>query len=269
MGQQWTVEDSLSVELVGVEEISVKTVAGEVVVTTTDGPAQLEISGVEHGSVDVSFEDGTLTIQQVGDIERKSGLLRRLNLSSHISCNVLIAVPSHCRAAIATVSADIVVAGLAEPAEIKTVSGDITLKDMSERVEARTVSGDVEAFGLSGDLTIATVSGDIGMVNGTCRWLHAKTVSGDFTLDLALPHGSNYSIGTVSGDVSIRFPHDPSVAIEASSMSGKMRVDFDNAPATSRAGTRKFTGTYGAGDSRLSIKTISGDLQITRKEAAA
>ena len=267
MGQHWTVTDTLTTELVGIEELSVRVVGGDVVVTATDGPAHLEIAGVEKGDLEVTLADGVLVLTQDGLGDRR-GLLRRIASPGPVA-KILIAVPAHTRASIATVSASILAVGLAEPADIRTVSGDVTMKDLSERVDARTVSGDVEAFGLAGDLAVATVSGDIGIVNGTFRWLRAKTVSGDFMLDLALPHGSNYSIGTVSGDVSIRFPSDPSVTVEATSMSGDMDVSFDGAPATLRSGTRRFNGTYGSGDSRLTVKTLSGDLQITRKEAAA
>lgn len=267
MDQRWSVEDTLDVELLGVEEVSIRLVGGDVVVAATDGPARLEIKGASGGPVVATIADGTLTVTHEGDGSRR-GLLRKLSGAS-AACSVTLAVPARTRASITSVSADVLVAGLCEPTTIKTVSGDMTLKDLRERTEARTVSGDIEAFGLAGDLNIATVSGDIAIVNGSCRWLQAKTVSGDFTLDLMPPHGSNYSIGTISGDVSIRFPNDPSVTIDASSMSGDMRVDFESERVTPLLGTRKFHGVYGAGDSQLTVKTISGDLRIVRKEVAA
>jgi DUF4097 and DUF4098 domain-containing protein YvlB len=269
MGQQWSVTDELKVELTGVEEVSLRIVGGEVCVTATDGPARLEIDRVDNGPVQVSLEDGVLSILHDGG-DRGRGLFRRIVLDG-ASCRVLIAVPARTRAQLATVSADVLAAGLTEPVEVRTVSGDVTMKAMTERVEVRTVSGDVEAFALAGDLSFATVSGDIGIVNGTCRWLQAKTVSGDFTLDLALPRGSVYSIGTVSGDVSLRFPPDPSVVVDATSMSGDLRADFD-AGGWDKGGMgrpNRLRGTLGAGDSRLTIKTLSGDVRIARKEAAA
>jgi hypothetical protein len=264
---RWTVEDSLATELVGVEQVVVQLVGGEVTITAIDGPARLEISQVKGGAVEVTLEDGRLTVAHVGTYQRGLGWL--LGRGSGPSARVTIGVPGSTRANVSTVTADILVAGLARAVNAKSVSGDVTLKGLSDAVQVRTVSGDVAATDVSGDLTVASVSGDVGMVNGSCHWLQARTVSGDVTLDLALPHGAVYSINTVSGGIGLRVPTDPSVVFEATSLSGRLSGEWDLRWDDLAPGRRRVRRTIGSGDARLQIKTLSGDVRVARRAEAA
>lgn len=264
----WTVEDHLESEILGIEELTVRLVSGEIAVTATDGPPQLRIGNVENRPVEVSFEDGALRISHPHE-DGGGRWLRRLGPTKTPRAEVVLAVPPAVRAEIASVSADVVVAGLSEPAKVKTVSGDVTLKDLWERVEARSVSGDLEARGMRGDLTFSTVSGDLSMVDGTCKWLLAKTVSGDITLDLDLQGGGVYAVATVSGDVGLRVPSEPSIEVDAATLSGDLETDWDITWEDRRPGRRRVHATIGSGDARLSVKTVSGDLKIVRRKAAA
>jgi hypothetical protein len=269
--QRWSVEQELSTEIVGVQEVSARLVSGEVAIAATDGPARLEVTDVRNGAVEVTFDDGLLTVshEQFGEHGRRRGLAWLLGGGPSPAARITIGVPAGTRVGASSVAADMLVAGLSEPVNLKTVSGDITLKDLTERVDARTVAGDVEAFGIAGDLNVGTVSGDLAMVNGTCRWLESKTVSGDILLDLALPRGAVYTVATVSGDVALRLPSEPSLIVEAASLSGDLRSDWDIGWESTRPGRRRVRTTLGTGDGRLVVKTVSGDLQILSKRAAA
>ena len=74
-----------------------------------------------------------------------------------------------------------------------------------------------------GVLTAKSVSGEV-TASGEFSNIRANTVSGDLSFDL---HGFTHDFGanSVSGDVTIRLPHDVGVDIVAKSASGAVVID--------------------------------------------
>ena len=74
-----------------------------------------------------------------------------------------------------------------------------------------------------GVLTAKSVSGEV-TASGEFSNIRANTVSGDLNFDL---HGFTHDFGanSVSGDVTIRLPHDVGVDIVAKSASGAVVID--------------------------------------------
>jgi DUF4097 and DUF4098 domain-containing protein YvlB len=108
----------------------------------------------------------------------------------------------------------------------------------------------------------------MSVVDGSCRWVDAKSVSGEVTLDLDLDPNGTYDVKTVSGGVSIRTTAEPNLSVDAKSVSGDVVSDFglDWEP---RPGSRKLYDTIGEGGARLRVKTVSGDLRVVRGRIAA
>lgn len=67
------------------------------------------------------------------------------------------------------------------------------------RVTAKTLSGDVTVGAIRGDLTVNSTSGDV-QITGATRLIHAKTVSGDVTLQNCAADDA-LEASTMSGDV--------------------------------------------------------------------
>ena len=91
-----------------------------------------------------------------------------------------------------------------------------------------TVSGEVIARNHDGVLTAKSVSGEVTASGGFSN-IRANTVSGDLSFDL---HGFTHDFGanSVSGDVTIRLPHDVGVDIVAKSASGAVVIDDQKYP---------------------------------------
>lgn len=279
----WTVEDHLETELTDVREVKIRLVGGDVSVTAAPGPARLEVHALRGGPVDVHQELGSLRIfhpewawsgwrrllegLSTGPEIRIFGNIRFPGLEGP-QASVVLTVPPETRIDVSAVSAPVLASGLAAPAHVKTVSGRLTLKDLTDAVDAKSVSGEVEASGIGGDLKAKTVSGAITVVDGACRWLDAKTVSGDVLLDLDLDRTGVYEIVTVSGDVALRLK-DPSVLVEATSLSGDVASDFDLRWDDHRGGRKRMRGRIGDGEARLFVKTVSGDLRLFRRRNEA
>jgi DUF4097 and DUF4098 domain-containing protein YvlB len=221
--------------------------------------------------VEVSFDGGVLRVVHANDGEALlDKVLGFLVTKSRYECSVVVSVPASTRVEAATVSADVLAAGLQARANVRTVSGDLTLADVGDRVDVQSVSGDLSARGVSADLSYKSVSGSLSLADGSCGSLTAKTVSGDLVLDVATPADGSYEITTVSGDVVMRTPAEPSLMVEVTSMSGELRSEFGDASwDTSHPGRRHIRQRIGNGDARLRVKTLSGDVRLVRRKDAA
>jgi DUF4097 and DUF4098 domain-containing protein YvlB len=115
------------------------------------------------------------------------------------------------------------VSGVSGHSRLSTVSGSVLADGTSGELAINTVSGEVIARNHHGVLTAKSVSGEV-TASGEFSNIRANTVSGDLSFDL---HGFTRDFGanSVSGDVTIRLPHDVGVDIVAKSASGAVVID--------------------------------------------
>lgn len=142
-------------------------------------------------------------------------------------------------------------------ADVATASGDVRVRDAEQTLNIRTLSGDVSVGRSLGSLSINLVSGDLSVVEAAAG-LHVGTVSGDVRIQAA--GGGQMQIGSVSGDVHLAIKPGENLYVDASSLSGDMSSELgleDAPPAGSEAHFRE-----------LSIRTVSGDVQIVRAAGA-
>jgi DUF4097 and DUF4098 domain-containing protein YvlB len=265
----WRIEDELDIALEEeVRKVVVRTVAGEVTVTAGVSP-RIEVRRESGSSVDVRLHGGVLQILQpdadTAPIER---FIKWFTEGRRHRCTVAITVPSEATIDVTTVSAPVIVSGFRNGTKVKTVSGDVTLGGLAERVDVKTVSGDVEAKGINAELKLKSVSGDMAVVDGSSRWVDAKSVSGEVLLDLDLDPSGVYDVSTVSGDVALRTTSEPDLSIDAKTVSGEFVSDF-GLDFDARPGRREVHDTIGNGGARLRVKTVSGDLRVMRGRIAA
>ena len=151
-----------------------------------------------------------------------------------------------------TASGDIVVehvAGL----RVQSASGDVRAATVDGEARVQTVSGDVRLGTVTGPVTATLVSGDFAIDDAQSD-LSAKTVSGDQRID-AIRQGQ-ITLQSVSGDVRIGVRPGTRLHIDANSVSGDVgsELDVKDAPSETPSGS----------EARLQVKTVSGDIEITR-----
>lgn len=216
----WRVEDTLEVDLDRVEHVIVRVVAGEVTVTSGE-QARVEVRRESGAEVHVDLRDGVLLVAQPDpDIAPLERIIKMLTEGRRHRCTVAVTAPPSAKVEISTVSAPVVASGFDGGTRIKTVSGDVTLSKLGTEVDVKTVSGDIEAKNITAELKLKSVSGDAAVVDGSCRWVDAKAVSGDVLLDLDLDPSGSYDVQTVSGDVSLRTTSEPNLSIDVKTVSG-------------------------------------------------
>jgi DUF4097 and DUF4098 domain-containing protein YvlB len=157
-------------------------------------------------------------------------------------------------AAAKTVSGDITLtkAGADAQLSLSTVSGDLLLQTLTARaLDLNTISGNVQIGGWSGDRAVI------------------RTLSGDLDLQTSLTKGGRYDLESHSGDIQLAMPEQPGFDLDASTFSGRIRVDFpiksEGPIRDNDRGPRSVRGTYGDASSSLRLQTFSGDLTVTRR----
>jgi hypothetical protein len=233
-----------------------------VAVLATDGTPALDVERVSGEPLQVSYEDGMLTITHPN--LTWEGLLKWLRPQRH-SAAVTVRVPRKCATELGVVSATAVLSGVSARASAKSVSGAITLDGVAGDVDAHTVSGAVEAQGLNGNLNFNTVSGDLTVADGWLERLDANTVSGAVTADVDLDPLGGIQVTTVSGEVTLRLPAEADASVNLHSMSGDVRSEFDGLRRSSMPASHSVSGSLGAGSGHVSVTTMSGRVMLLRR----
>ncbi|MEX1221005.1 MAG: DUF4097 family beta strand repeat-containing protein [Idiomarina sp.] len=218
--------------------------------------------------------------------------------------NLVVRIPQSVGLTVSVVSTDVEVADIYGGTQITSVSGDLTARSLQGNIRLNTVSGDVSTRQLAGDIAIETVSGDIDdrdatgtainyqSVSGdvlaitTIETVNAQTVSGDVELDLKTIE--SLTVKNVSGDANIELQLQPNSRLEATSVSGDLRLTFagsldaqfelaanaggdiinritDRRAEKAKYGpARSLDFRVGEGSSTVKMNTVSGDIEVRK-----
>ncbi|WP_354642295.1 DUF4097 family beta strand repeat-containing protein [Kitasatospora camelliae] len=274
---EWTVSEPEKItfdEPVGT--LHVRIVGGTVNVVAAEGPARLEVSELEGEPLQVTLEDGVLTVaykdlhwhslselKSIDSVKSFFGSLRRKRRAV-----VSLTVPAGSEVKLGSVSADTTVSGIAGEVAVHGASGDTTLVGLSGHIVANTVSGEIAAQRVAGDLKVNTVSGGVTLVAGAAEKILANSVSGAVTLDLDVANPTDIRVTTVSGAVGVRLPSLADARVEAGSTSGDLTSTFEELTVNGSWGARKLSGQLGSGTGRLQVTTVSGAVTVQRRPDA-
>jgi hypothetical protein len=223
----WTVTGPQTIDVDGVTHLKVGIVRGRFdIVTHDDAAVRIEVSEVHGDPLAVSLNGGRLEIRH--QLHGPQGWFKNLmdsvnNNSSSNTVVISIAVPAGTEVEAGTVSGDGLVSGVHGRTRLSTVTGSVLADGTTGDLHVNTVSGEVIARNHSGVLTAKSVSGEV-TASGLFSNIRANTVSGDMSFDL---HGFTQDFGanSVSGDLTVRVPHDVGVDIVAQSASGPVVID--------------------------------------------
>jgi hypothetical protein len=263
---QWTIESPTSLDFEDVTGLRVRLIAGSVAVLATDGKPSLQVADITGDPLNVSYEDGMLTISH--ENLTWEGLLKWLRPHRH-SATVTVTVPRKCQTQVGVVSATAVMSGISAKASVKSVSGGITLEGVTGDVDANTVSGALEAQGINGKLNFNTVSGDLTLADGWLERLDTNGVSGDVTADIDLDPLGGMQVTTVSGEVTLRLPAEADARVKLHSLSGDVRSEFAELRRSSAPASHSVSGSLGAGSGHVSVSTLSGRVMLLRRAERA
>ncbi|HEY0188281.1 MAG TPA: DUF4097 family beta strand repeat-containing protein [Cellulomonas sp.] len=225
--ESWVVIGPQVIEVEDVRAVRVRVNGGRVDVVAHEDPARtdarLEVHRVDGFPLEITFVDGELRVG-VRSVNGLDGILDRLRgPHQRDRVDVHLAVPQTTWATVASVNADLLLAGVHQDAAVSTVGGSVVVDGTRGALSVKSVSSDVVVRDHQGDLSVGTVSG-AATASGALARVQVTTVSGEVTLD-CLAATSVCQIRTVSGDVAVRLPAGHGVGIEARSVSGRVVVD--------------------------------------------
>ena len=264
----WTVTGPQVIDVDGVRSLKLGIVRGRFdIVTHDEEVARIEVSEISGDPLSVSLVNGRLEVRH--QLHGAQGWFK--NLMGTVSNNssnavvISIALPAGVEVEAGTVSGDGMMSGISGHSRLSTVSGSVLTDGTTGVLAVNTVSGEVIARNHHGVLTAKSVSGEV-TASGEFSNIRANTVSGDLSFDL---HGFTHDFGanSVSGDVTIRLPHDVGVDIVAKSASGA--VIIDNQKYTQPGGTVQ---TIAGPDAKLMLvrtNSVSGKTSIFHGQPAA
>jgi DUF4097 and DUF4098 domain-containing protein YvlB len=222
----WTVTSPQVIDVDGVRALKLGIVRGRFdVVTHDEDVARIEVSEISGDPLAVSLVNGRLEVrhQLHGAQGWFKNLMGTVNHNSNNAVVISIALPAGVEVEAGTVSGDGMVSGISGHSRLSTVSGSVLADGTSGELAVNTVSGEVIARNHHGVLTARSVSGEV-TASGEFTNIRANTVSGDLSFDLQ-GFTRDFGANSVSGDVTIRLPHDVGVDIVAKSASGAVIID--------------------------------------------
>lgn len=233
---------------------SLNNVSGDIRLRGVDGDEVVVIARWEHGGGDralplvVRRSEGSLHIE----IEEGSGWF---TVGHRGSIGFDVSAPTGARIDIKSVSSDIGAHGLLGDQTYKTVSGDLKIDGAGGRVSATAVSGDVQLMGAQPlEANLNTTSGDVEASAPMFQPVRFRTVSGDMNVRGGFAAGSQHTVESVSGDLSIE-------TTSGLTVDTKRGLDFtkkDNRPIVA-----------GDGSANLRFRSLSGDVQLSGSSAVA
>lgn len=222
----WTVTGPQTIDVDDVRSLKLGIVKGRFDVVTHDEPfVRIEVSEISGDPLTITLVNGRLEVRH--QLQGPQGWFRNLmgtvNNTSTNSVVVGIALPRGVDVEAGTVNGDGMVSGVNGRIRLNTVSGSVVADGTSGELHVNTVSGEVIARNHDGVLTAKSVSGEV-TASGKFKNVRANTVSGDLSFDLH-DYTNDLGANSVSGDLTIRLPHDVGLDIVAKSASGTVIID--------------------------------------------
>lgn len=267
--ENWTVTGPRTIDVDGVRSLKLGIVKGRFDVVTHDEPiARIEVSEIDGDPLSVALIDGRLEVRH--QLHGPQGWFRNLmgtvNNTSTNTIVISIALPAGVDVEAGTVSGDGMVSGVNGHIRLNTVSGSVLADRTHGDLHVNTVSGEVIARNHDGVMTAKSVSGEV-TASGRFKNIRANTVSGELSFDL---HGYTQDFGanSVSGDLTIRLPHDVGVDIVAKSASGTVTIDDRH---YAQPGSKVVQTIVGPDQQLMVVRTnsISGKTSIIHGSAPA
>ncbi len=239
--------------------------ADDVRIRGVDGTEARVVTPADGAGVETFAEPGRFTVRTAGAV--RGGFLGirigTRGFAIHVSGTVELEVPRDARVEVHSAAGDVALRDVRGGASIRTASGDVSMKRAGGRVAADVASGEVTVSAAEAiTLAVNSVSGDVRARAPRFDSVTIETISGDAELAGAFGTTAAHAISTVSGDVELAVLGG--LTLDVKTISG----DVDCSHPDRREGdgrTRPLV--IGDGRARLSVRSMSGDVEIRRGRA--
>ncbi len=214
-----------------------------------------------HGAGSKPLEDDFQVVRRDGGLELAAvgtAILGIRWLGGRRCQPIDVEAPRGATITIETASGAIRAVGFAGDQRYQSVSGDIRIDLDTARTSVETTSGGV-LLRATGRLIadVRSISGDVRVSAGTVVAAQVRTTSGNIELGGSFAGAGPYSVGTVSGHVTVAALGP--IRVEGKNVSGDLRTAL---PHRSGGGAGRRTMEIGDGGPVIAFQSISGDLDV-------
>lgn len=268
--------------------LELKTVSGEITcVAGTGSSATVEVIRRSRGQTDADAKQGLIEVRAEVDHKGERATVAVVYPTGRqpyaVDVSYVVTAPAGTRVSASNVSGDVSVRGIKGNVSAGSVSGDVSIVDATQVGAAKSVSGNVSIVGLasssavnvgsvSGDVTFESVkatqinaesvSGSIRFVNGgTSTGVAFKSVSGNIDYEGEIGRGGRFEFTSHSGNVRVN-ASAVGFELQASTVSGAIRTDPQQALRSATSSSRSVRGTVGDGSAVLVATTFSGNITV-------
>jgi DUF4097 and DUF4098 domain-containing protein YvlB len=228
---------------------------------TRSGRVRIEAGEPGIVRIQVDTRDPTFEVTRRGDTILASG-------ERSGRADVTVHAPSMIDVEVSTASAEVEILTPVGRLEVASASGDLVF-DTAVRLQTKSASGTVGGNGVEGEARCITASGDIriGVIGDRADF---STASGDVVIEechgelsvaslsgdirIGRLTGPELNAKSVSGGVRIGIPPRTRLDLDASTLSGKVRLPASSAPSPEPA-EREMS---------VKVRLVSGNLRIDR-----
>jgi DUF4097 and DUF4098 domain-containing protein YvlB len=168
-----------------------------------------------------------------------------------------------------TVNGSITQTGAAKGVDLQSVNGSIDVTKAGGRVHAEAVNGTVTIRDASGELQASTVNGKLLVSGGSYDRAKLETVSGVVRFEAGLSPRATLGVESVSGPVDLFFPAAFGAEFSVSTFSGQIVNELGPAaekPPNKWSPGKELSFTSGSGGARVTVETLSGAINIRKKQ---
>ena len=257
--EKWLVEGEKIIDLGPITTLKVSLVAGQVDIIGHDEPTtRVEVHSVRGKGLKVVRDGDSLTVDHP-QLNWDNFIEVFTSFRGTASADVSIMVPRAVALKLGVVSANALVSGLTEDANLSTVNGELSVDSMTGDVRLNSVNGEIAVSNHVGDVNFNTVSGEV-TASGDISRFAGDSVSGSVFLDLT-GVSDEVRVNTVNGAVTTRLAPGTAAQYKINTVGGRIHLDDSDISGTIGA----FTGRYGTLDKSwtdIKVNTVGGDISV-------
>ncbi|MFC5931365.1 hypothetical protein D6T64_08215 [Cryobacterium melibiosiphilum] len=255
----------IDIELV--RGLKVGLIGGKIDVIGHDEPgARIEVHSVTGKDLKISMDGDVLEIDHP-QLRWDNFIEVFGSFRGTAQADLSLMVPRDVALKFGVVSADALISGLRNDAKLSTVSGDLVIDDVTGDLELNAVNGEISVRNHVGSIGVHTVTGEV-TASGNIRRFGLDGVSSDAFLDLeGTPDQVNSN--TVSGNLTVRLGAGVAARYRLNTVAGTLQLDDQTVRTTFGRGYQGSTGSLDNSFLELNANSVSGNISVVRRAAAA
>lgn len=262
MSDRWLLQtgESQVIELNNLNSIKVNLTGGQINMIAHDEPTtRIEVTNDRGRELKVECTNNILEIDH-SQLRWENIIDVFKGWNSSAQADVTILAPRAIDLRVRTISAEILISGFTNNANLKSISGGVIIDNHEGDVIIGTISSDVSASNYLGRIKSQTVSGDL-VVTGDIRGVSFDTVSGDLFLD-ATGTPTKIETNSVSGNLTLRTQRGDGARYRVNTVSGTVLIDDETVRKIFGKPFERIDGVLSGNWLDLATSNVSGTVAV-------